>query len=567
MDHVMAGLEDISGMMMGNYKLRDKFRYYNNRYLRKWLLRDSKEMGNSSRKIFETCSRLDLRDAMTLVSKQHFLATTAAAAMNGNAGAKLTFAAYANANYVNDEDENGNNCKDEQNMAGQGPGIPKIFLTVPGNPALATSGVPLMMSPNHTLASLFRTFTQSNLADLNNIEHYPDSNNELSLEETLKNGDGSDFNYDIGRMVYSPSLKDLKDAEFHHILNDAMFKPFKKAHHYTRSDYYEEPAVHPPFQHHVRMQIRKLFSEKQKLENQRRHSHNPYHYQYSRNNNLQESTRDELLENGKNNNTLNDDKTSCEQIELVSKPKLERDKSNDSENDDQGITFVAQKHQDNCDSSSEKNNKKVMDQNFPWYRSSSARASSNELEYQTNNSITSISSQELSKRIESNESKDVVRQQEFPLWINNRDYVDAYTSPTSTLINRIDLLGNFLPQLNKFSRSSSSSETKPQDYRNKKDKNNDHLTKRVPSVYEIFQIPKIDDNKNNANEDNEKSQNLPEQSRTTSKNTFGSNDTVIEFLPNSSNSSNSNNDKEKLSDNQIKSIPGDNDCSLVISKL
>ena len=47
----MAGLEDISGMMMGNYKLRDKFRYYNNKYLRKWLLRDSKEMGNSSRKI------------------------------------------------------------------------------------------------------------------------------------------------------------------------------------------------------------------------------------------------------------------------------------------------------------------------------------------------------------------------------------------------------------------------------------------------------------------------------------------------------------------------------------
>ncbi|KAH9399779.1 Sodium/hydrogen exchanger 1 [Tyrophagus putrescentiae] len=83
MDHVMAGLEDISGMMMGNYKMRDKFRYYNNHYLRKWLLRDSNEMGNSSRKIFETCSRLDLQDAMSLVSKQHLMYTTAMTAATG----------------------------------------------------------------------------------------------------------------------------------------------------------------------------------------------------------------------------------------------------------------------------------------------------------------------------------------------------------------------------------------------------------------------------------------------------------------------------------------------------
>lgn len=28
MDHVMAGLEDISGMMMGNYKMRDKYVHF-----------------------------------------------------------------------------------------------------------------------------------------------------------------------------------------------------------------------------------------------------------------------------------------------------------------------------------------------------------------------------------------------------------------------------------------------------------------------------------------------------------------------------------------------------------
>ena len=34
--------------------------------------------------------------------------------------------------------------------------------------------------------------------------------------------------------------------------------------HYTRSDYSEPPPVHPPFQHQVRMQIRRLISQSEK---------------------------------------------------------------------------------------------------------------------------------------------------------------------------------------------------------------------------------------------------------------------------------------------------------------
>ncbi|OTF73207.1 sodium/hydrogen exchanger 3-like protein, partial [Euroglyphus maynei] len=302
MDHLMAGLEDISGMMMGNYKLRDKFRYYNNKYLRKWLLRDSKEMGNSSRKIFETCSRLDLRDAMTLVSRQHLMATSAAAAtMNGNvaAGKRLEFAAtaaYSNANFVVDEED----FKNNNIMKGKAT-IPRIFLTVPGNPALATSGTngitPIVVDPNQSLKTLFRTFTQSNLAALYNEDseikfnspdspksspnssfesNYDDSN---EAAKSPQQPSGMDFNYDIGTVVYSPSLKDLKDAELHHILSDAMFKPFKKAHHYTRSDYYEEPLSHPPFQHQVRMQIRRLISERES-QRRRRHTHHSYYHSH-----------------------------------------------------------------------------------------------------------------------------------------------------------------------------------------------------------------------------------------------------------------------------------------------
>lgn len=39
---------------------------------------------------------------------------------------------------------------------------------------------------------------------------------------------------------------------------------------------------------------------------------------------------------------------------------------------------------------------------------------------------------------ESNKSKGPLKQDEFPSWIENRDYVTSYASPTHTLLKRID---------------------------------------------------------------------------------------------------------------------------------
>ncbi|XP_013793141.2 sodium/hydrogen exchanger 1-like, partial [Limulus polyphemus] len=66
MDYLMAGIEDISGHLMGNYHLRDKFKYYNNKYIRPFLTRDHHVR---EPKIFETHSKLNLADAMNLVQK------------------------------------------------------------------------------------------------------------------------------------------------------------------------------------------------------------------------------------------------------------------------------------------------------------------------------------------------------------------------------------------------------------------------------------------------------------------------------------------------------------------
>jgi len=60
----------------------------------------------------------------------------------------------------------------------------------------------------------------------------------------------------------------------------------------------------------------------------------------------------------------------------------------------------------------------------------------------------------------------VIRQREFPPWIENRDYVADYASPTTTLIERINLLNTDANPAN-----ASPSEVHP-------------------SVYEIFQLDK-----------------------------------------------------------------------------
>ncbi len=143
-----------------------RFRHFNNNYLRVWLLRDSSEAGNSSRKIFATCSKLDLQDALNIVNKQNFLST----------------------NYNN----NGNN---------------------------------LLLNPNKSLSSLFRTYTQTNLANISCNDDVSDTSPSTAIP---MDANDSSFNFDIGNLAYSPSHKDLADAEIHHILSDAMFKPVSK---------------------------------------------------------------------------------------------------------------------------------------------------------------------------------------------------------------------------------------------------------------------------------------------------------------------------------------------------
>ncbi|RWS24783.1 sodium/hydrogen exchanger-like protein [Leptotrombidium deliense] len=326
MDHLMAGIEDISGMMVGNYKIRDKFRYFNNKYLRYWFLRDQRDKGNFSRKIFETNSRLNLQDAINIVNKQNLLQTC-----------------------------NNNN-----------------------------------ISTSKSLSALFRTYTEANLANL----HAENEENNTPRGGTT---DGF-FNFDIGNVEYSPTKRDLADAEIHHILNDSMFKPIKRFREYTRTDLRETPSNHPPFQHQMRLQIRHLISQKEKKKKAKSRKMMPS----DSCNSLNTSSLSRHVPSENYPSKTHFLKSSAMYLPTTV----------DSSNDECGITFTASPEEPSH-SSDPQTPSTATESTLPWRRVSTV--------YEGAQSTSGP-----------------LRQEEFPPWITNKEYVVNYSSPSNTLINTLD---------------------------------------------------------------------------------------------------------------------------------
>jgi hypothetical protein len=69
MDHVMAGLEDVLGRH-GNHHVRDRFKRFDTKYIRPWLIRDNK---GAEPKILETYSKLTMKEAMEYMRRYQIL--------------------------------------------------------------------------------------------------------------------------------------------------------------------------------------------------------------------------------------------------------------------------------------------------------------------------------------------------------------------------------------------------------------------------------------------------------------------------------------------------------------
>lgn len=365
MDHVMAGIEDISGMMIGNYKVRDKFRHFNNLYLKHWFLRDSHERGNSSRKIFETYSRLNLQDALNAIKQAN------------------TFGANGS---------NGNN--NNLNLPGGGGGQEK------------------------SLSSLLRTYTEAQLrtSATKEIDRKGDSPGvDPSLPpsftsicmETIPYQPGvtggtinAAFNFDLANLGYSPSHRDLAEAEIHHILSDNLFKPVRRYKHYSKCDLPENNGK-DQMQHLARHQIRTMMS--QNIKKRRRQEAERKTKQLDK---LREFPHNVYLSDAHRHHLHEDHETTSG----------ERPASSGDE--DIGITFEVPSSQTQTDEP-----KTAVEAILPWRRNSS-------FGNPTDDPSKTGSGDE--------EGSMVLRQEEFPPWIGNKDYLPQYASPTNTMLEALD---------------------------------------------------------------------------------------------------------------------------------
>ncbi|KPJ07272.1 Sodium/hydrogen exchanger 3 [Papilio machaon] len=91
MDHLMAGIEDILGKH-GNHHMRDKFKRFDNRFIRPFLLRNYQ---GAEPKILETYSKLAMRDAIEYMQRN----ASTIGNISGAESMSAIFKNYTNANF------------------------------------------------------------------------------------------------------------------------------------------------------------------------------------------------------------------------------------------------------------------------------------------------------------------------------------------------------------------------------------------------------------------------------------------------------------------------------------
>ncbi|XP_076357886.1 putative Na(+)/H(+) antiporter nhx-9 [Tachypleus tridentatus] len=333
-DHIMAGIENVIGQSLGNYHLRDKFRYYNNRFIRPHLLRHH-PVGEP--KIFETYSKLNLADAMNLVRHK----------------SRLTD-----------------------------------------------------LNENISLPALIRWYTQQNIG-----MHLDEST--TSLGTFSYSNELNILNLDIGEFDYSPSYKDITDAKLHHVLCDSIFKPVQKIRHYS-CDMINEAPVYLPFRHKSRMKIRHMIT------NRNRKLRKGHRQNLKKTINVCSGTKRKLIINDpkQNNEAISRFEHSMSISEYLETEESLRHPGINvrEESTPNGVAFVAHRNSgNNPDVSNLRINSApvspylppTLTETLPWKRED-----------------------------DNGDERCVRKQQEFPLWVENKEY-NVYTSLTSNFLTNL----------------------------------------------------------------------------------------------------------------------------------
>jgi len=246
-----------------------------------------------------------------------------------------------------------------------------------------------------SMAVLFRNYTANNL-------------NTSGSESQINQG----WNLDIGELAYSPSARDLSDAKVHHMLSEESWKPYRRS---TRRLGYSRHAVdrdlsYHQLNHNMHMHIRRMVSEtvrKQHSKRSKRHHRDPNGCVSK--SGCKSVSFEALKENG-SSKKLHDDYLHTV-IKEVSEAE-ERSHSGDechraggsTEDLDGVITFTARKQNREMVPSTPS----AAEMQLPWKRDD-----------------------------DDDMGMFPVKQSEFPLWVENKEYTNYY-SPTNTFLGGLD---------------------------------------------------------------------------------------------------------------------------------
>ncbi|XP_075224008.1 na[+]/H[+] hydrogen exchanger 2 isoform X2 [Lycorma delicatula] len=333
MDHTMAGVEDILGHH-GNHHLRDRFKRFDNRFIRPYLLRDHQ---GAEPKILETYSKLAMKDALDFMRR--------------------------NASTI-------------------------------GN-----------ISNTESMSAIFRNYTAGNLNG-----RYTQNMTVPSFSQL----DSSTWNIDLQELEYNPSKKDLTDARIHHLLAEELCQPCRRHRRLSYSRHtVDDRDLSTQVNYRMQMNTRRLVGD------QRKHHH-------KRSKRLNKDGKQNhvsfpgIQQNGSAKQFANDYID-----EVLQECETETRKTGPKEDWESGITFTAQPSHEGIQPPSSPQKKNSKDSSGEVPRVSTPTALEKMLPW---------------KRDDEGESTFPVRQNEFPGWCSNKEYL-AYSSPSATFLGGIEQPG------------------------------------------------------------------------------------------------------------------------------
>nr|XP_012143569.1 PREDICTED: sodium/hydrogen exchanger 3 isoform X1 [Megachile rotundata] len=337
MDHVMAGIEDILGKH-GNYHVRDKFKRFDNKFIRPYLVRNHY---GAEPKILETYSKLAMKDAMDYIRR--------------------------NASTI-------------------------------GN-----------ISGTESMSAIFRNYS--------NTGQFNGSPSCSQLE--------TGWNIDLQELEYNPSKKDLTDARIHHLLAEELCKPYKRHRRLSYSRHaVNDRDLSTQVNYKMHMNIRRMMGE-------HKHRH---------------KRSKKLLKDGKQNHVSFPEFQQNGSTKLFTQDYIngvlyelengDTSKPSSKEDWDSAITFTA-RTSDSSNVNAENHHGATTTTSMDTINTDDPDMKLGRDECYRVTTPTATETMLPWKREDDYESGHPVKQNEFPAWCSNKEYL-AYSSPSATFLGGIE---------------------------------------------------------------------------------------------------------------------------------